>query len=69
MVQITIQPAGPPGKKITRAPDLPYVAAFPDPANSTIGDVKRLISVRYPKVPSNPRNGVKYPHGLTSIHV
>ena len=69
MVQITIQPAGPPGKKITRAPDLPYVAVFPDPASSTIGDVKQLISVRYPKVPSNPPDGLKYRHELTSIHV
>jgi len=58
MVQITIQPAGPLDKKISRALDLPYVAAFPDPASTTIGDVKKLISVRYPKVRSNPSDDV-----------
>ena len=58
MVQITIQPAGPPGKKISRAPDLPYIAAFPDPASTTIGDVKKFISVKYPKVCSNLSDGV-----------
>ena len=53
MVQLTIQPAGPLGKKIALAPDLPYVAVFPDPISTTIGDVKKLISVKYPKVRSN----------------
>jgi hypothetical protein len=69
MVQITIQPAGPPGNKITRAPDLPYVATFPDPARTTIGDVKKLLSTKYPKVPSNPSDGVKFRHQLTSPHL
>lgn len=54
MVQITIQPAGPLGKKIPLAPDLPYVAVFSDPTSTTIGDVKNLISSKYPKVRLNP---------------
>jgi len=67
MVQLTIQPAG---KKIILAPDLPYVAAFPDPTSTMIGDVKKLINVKYPKVRSNPpiiavsTTGIHYRHAI-----
>jgi hypothetical protein len=47
MVSITIESSK---KKLSRAPDLPYTLAFPDPNVTTIKDVKQLLSVKYPKV-------------------
>ena len=47
MVLITIEPAK---KKVARAPDLPYSISFPDAKAVTIEDVKKLLSVKFPKV-------------------
>ncbi|KAG8827333.1 3-oxo-5a-steroid 4- dehydrogenase [Serendipita sp. 399] len=50
MVTITIESSK---KKISRAPDLPYNVVFPDPNLATIADVKKLLSVKYPKFPAS----------------
>ncbi|KAG8823425.1 3-oxo-5a-steroid 4- dehydrogenase [Serendipita sp. 401] len=48
MVTITIESSN---KKISRAPGLPYNVVFPDPNTATIEDVKKLLSVKFPKLP------------------
>jgi len=47
MVAITIEATK---KKLALAPELPYTVAFPDPNTATIEDVKKLLSVKFPKV-------------------
>jgi len=51
MVLITIEAAN---GKIPSAPDLPYRVSIPDPTKMTIEDVKKLLSVKFPKVHLSP---------------
>ncbi|KIM22086.1 hypothetical protein M408DRAFT_333089 [Serendipita vermifera MAFF 305830] len=48
MVLITIEGSK---KKIKGVPDLPYSLSFPDPSSTTIEDVKKLLAVKFPKMP------------------
>jgi hypothetical protein len=54
MVSINIVSSG---KKLARAPDLPYTVAFPDPEKATIADVKSLLSVKFPRVSVDNHQG------------